>query len=271
MVVRRSLFVVVATLAWVCAHGKAVAQSPSPAPSCAKPFVDARTTSVATPIVPLAAMQQGVSGEVIVQITLDEHSKIVDATIVQSPSPLLNKAALDAARASTFATRIIDCVPVGDSYDFVVDFQATGRLQPGPPAAMVAYFSGAWNCATAGGSLLVRVFGLDPTKRAFSETDAFNDTNGDVLRTSASYEQVGNELFVFGRLPSGTYAGRSYGWSHDHLVFDVIPTSGSSVRGMVTYERVDASHFRVTVGKIDATAEANADRCERIVPPVPAR
>jgi hypothetical protein len=39
---------------------------------------------------------------------------------------------------------------------------------------------------------------------------------------------------------------------------------------MVTYERVDASHFRVTVGKIDATAEASADRCERIVPPVPA-
>jgi hypothetical protein len=60
--------------------------------------------------------------------------------VAQSPSPILNEAAIDAALGSTFATRILDCVPVGDTYNFIVDFEPAATLRPGPPAAMVDYF-----------------------------------------------------------------------------------------------------------------------------------
>jgi TonB family protein len=98
---------------------------PTPTPlACAVPNADAKTINAAEPETPAIAQQQGITGEVIVQVSLDENSHLVSASIVKSPSALLNNAALAAARASRFQTRIANCKPVADSYNFIVDFQS---------------------------------------------------------------------------------------------------------------------------------------------------
>jgi TonB family protein len=98
---------------------------PTPTPiACAVPNADARTINAVQAETPAIAQQQGITGEVTVQVSLDETSKLVAEKVVKSPSALLNNAALAAARQSTFKTRIVDCKPVADSYFFVVDFQS---------------------------------------------------------------------------------------------------------------------------------------------------
>ena len=68
------------------------------------------------------AQQQGITGEVWVRVSLDENSKIVSTSIDKTPSAVLNNAALQATRASTFKTRVVNCQPVADSYRFIVEF-----------------------------------------------------------------------------------------------------------------------------------------------------
>ena len=95
-----------------------------PTPACARPNVDARTVNAVPAETPPLAQQQGISGEVTVVVSLDENSKLVSATVQKSPSSLLNNAALQAAKSSTYQTRIANCKPVADSYRFIVEFQS---------------------------------------------------------------------------------------------------------------------------------------------------
>jgi TonB family protein len=74
------------------------------------------------PDTPAIAQQQGISGVVQVLVALDANSKLVSATIQKSPSGLLNNAAIQAARASTFQTEIVDCKPVAANYLYQVEF-----------------------------------------------------------------------------------------------------------------------------------------------------
>jgi TonB family protein len=98
---------------------------PTPTPlACAVPNADARTLNAAQPETPPLAQQQGITGEVVVTVTLDADSHLTNAAIARSPSPLLNNAALQAARQSSFKTRIVACKPVADTYNFIVDFQS---------------------------------------------------------------------------------------------------------------------------------------------------
>jgi TonB family protein len=96
--------------------------TPTPTPSCAVPNADARTINAAHPETPAIAQQQGITGEVVVQVTLDVNSKVTEAHVIKSPSVILNKAAIAAAQQSTFKTRIANCQPVSESYNFIVDF-----------------------------------------------------------------------------------------------------------------------------------------------------
>ena len=99
--------------------------TPTPTPlACAVPNADARTVTAAAPETPAIAQQQGITGEVVVKVALDETSHIVSASVVKSPSSVLNNAALTATRQSTFKTRIENCKPVADTYNFIVEFQS---------------------------------------------------------------------------------------------------------------------------------------------------
>lgn len=95
------------------------------APSCADPNADATVTNVATPDYPDSArdLQLG-NVSVLVKVTLDARGALVGATIAQSSGNLaVDDAALRAARQSTYAPRIVNCVPSAGSYIFRADFQ----------------------------------------------------------------------------------------------------------------------------------------------------
>jgi TonB family protein len=104
-------------------------QAPTPKPtptpqSCARPNVPATTLHAIEPDTPAMAQSQGISGTVQVIVALDESSHIVSTSIGSSPSAVLNQAALQAARQSTFQTEIKDCKPIAARYLFSVDFSS---------------------------------------------------------------------------------------------------------------------------------------------------
>jgi TonB family protein len=96
---------------------------PTPKPlSCARPNVQPGTDRAVEPDMPAMAQQMGITGDVTVDISLDENNHIVAATVESSPSKILNSAAITAAKQSTFHTEIKDCKPVAATYRFVVTF-----------------------------------------------------------------------------------------------------------------------------------------------------
>lgn len=100
--------------------------APTPTPlACANPNVPAKTVNAVQAETPTLAQQQGISGEVTVLVSLDENSKLsTPPTVQKSPSVLLNKAAIDAARQSTYQTEIRNCKPIAATYRFIVEFQS---------------------------------------------------------------------------------------------------------------------------------------------------
>lgn len=58
-----------------------------------------------------------------VQVSLDDRGRVTDAHIYASTGTMsLDRAAVDAARRSTYAPQIVDCQPAGGTYLFKVDF-----------------------------------------------------------------------------------------------------------------------------------------------------
>jgi TonB family protein len=107
-----------------------IAASPSPGPAlptpaavpCEHPNVPGKTTFAFTPKMPAMAAHQGIEGVVYVAVALDEKSHITGTRIISSPSAILNNAALEAARNSTFQTQIRNCKPVPGDFVFGVVF-----------------------------------------------------------------------------------------------------------------------------------------------------
>jgi TonB family protein len=79
--------------------------------------------AAAQPDTPPIAQQQGITGDVEVVVTLDANSRQSQPpTVRQSPSRILNAAAIDAARQSRFQTEIRNCTPIAAQYLFIVEF-----------------------------------------------------------------------------------------------------------------------------------------------------
>lgn len=107
----------------------AIAATPLPQPtptplSCARPDVPAATLHAVEPETPPLAQQQGIAGTVDVVVSLDAQSRVVATRVQHSANPVLDAAALAAARGSRFRTEIKDCAPVAADYIFSVEFTA---------------------------------------------------------------------------------------------------------------------------------------------------
>lgn len=95
--------------------------SASPHPSCSQPFAAARVVTAVAPDVPDDDPQTATAQ---VQVTLDASGHVSDAHVYQSTDDMrLDRAAVAAARRSTYAAAIDNCLPIGGSYLFRVDFQ----------------------------------------------------------------------------------------------------------------------------------------------------
>lgn len=82
---------------------------PEPPLTCEHPFVDGGADHSVAVEAPPMARQQGISGIVVVSVTVDENGKPLSTRIVSSPSAMLNSAGLAAARAMTYTPAIYRC------------------------------------------------------------------------------------------------------------------------------------------------------------------
>ena len=98
--------------------------TPTPRPQCAVPNADPHTISASPPDTPEMAKEQGISGEVWVQVSLDAAGHVTGTSVIKTPSAILNSAAISAARESTYAPEIVDCKPTGGTYKFVAVFDS---------------------------------------------------------------------------------------------------------------------------------------------------
>lgn len=92
-------------------------------PSCDTPAVEATMRSAAVPRYPDLARAAGVTGTVGIAVTLSPTGDIVATSIDSSSGSVpLDLAALEAARASTYTPRIVDCKAVPSTYIFKAIF-----------------------------------------------------------------------------------------------------------------------------------------------------
>jgi TonB family protein len=96
--------------------------TPTPKATCDRPDVAARTIDVADPEMPAMARERNVTGTVDVRVDLSETGAVRAVSIANSPDVVLDDAALDAARRSTYAPEIVDCKTQSGSYLFRVEF-----------------------------------------------------------------------------------------------------------------------------------------------------
>lgn len=97
--------------------------APSPTATCAVPHADARAVHVVEAEYPAQAVTLRASGTVLVRITLTAAGAVADASVYRSAhNRFLDQAAVEAARASTYAPEEVQCVPVGGVDLFRADF-----------------------------------------------------------------------------------------------------------------------------------------------------
>ncbi len=93
-------------------------------PSCARPATVATTTHAVEPEYPDEAIARRVTGTAQVLVTLDENSRIVDATIGRSSGfKPLDDSARAAAQGAEFRTATFRCRPVAGTFWFVIEFR----------------------------------------------------------------------------------------------------------------------------------------------------
>jgi TonB family protein len=96
--------------------------TPTPKATCDRPDVAARTIAVAGAEMPDIARERNVTGTVDVRVDLSETGAVRGVSIANTPDAVLDEAALDAARHSTYAPEIVDCKAQSGSYLFRVEF-----------------------------------------------------------------------------------------------------------------------------------------------------
>jgi len=117
----RNKFFFILILVLSFALTNALAQTPAQTKSISGGVLNGKATSLAKPSFPAAARAVGASGAVNVQVVIDENGDIVSATAI-SGHPLLQQAAVQAARASKFSPTTLEGQPVRVSGVIVYNF-----------------------------------------------------------------------------------------------------------------------------------------------------
>jgi len=100
------------------------ASTPTPKPACQVPFKEAAAVNLVTPEYPEAAREANLGPVVvIVKITLSASASVLDASVLQtSNNSQIDRAAVQAARQSSYSPKLDNCAPVSGSYTFRANF-----------------------------------------------------------------------------------------------------------------------------------------------------
>lgn len=97
--------------------------SPLETADCADPFREATAASPVVPAYPEFARMTGASGTTVVDVAINADASVADASVfARSGYPYLDKAALNAAKATTYEAGRSYCRPVPGTYRFVTTF-----------------------------------------------------------------------------------------------------------------------------------------------------
>jgi hypothetical protein len=99
-------------------------RQPDPVPdaTCTTGPVLTTTVHQVTPAYPKEALAAKVTGPVHVRVVMDDQSRVVWTDVIDSASPLLTPAAVQAARDSTYKTMVVNCTPMPSEEYFTVKF-----------------------------------------------------------------------------------------------------------------------------------------------------
>ncbi|MDP9017634.1 MAG: energy transducer TonB [Candidatus Eremiobacteraeota bacterium] len=96
----------------------------TPKPTCSAPYVEATTRDKFVPETPALALEQGLAGSVKVKVDLSAGGVVTDAKVFESSgSSILDAAAVEAAKRTTYIPKTVDCEHVPGSYLFRVTFE----------------------------------------------------------------------------------------------------------------------------------------------------
>ncbi len=104
----RGMTIVLFLLVAGCSEG-----GPTTPSACATPDRAPVLLRQVQPDTPPMALQQGILGDVVVRVTLDGSGAVTAAVVVRSANAVLNSAALNGARASTYQPGLQNCTPGG--------------------------------------------------------------------------------------------------------------------------------------------------------------
>ena len=244
------------------------AQTSSSELSCADPNVAAHIVVAATPVTPPEARTLGLSGDVVVQVSLNEQSQITEARVIRSASGYFNNPALAATRSSKFAAEIKNCVPVAGTYAFIVRFV----VRPLSPPEISAYFIGTWHCMFAGGGQSVIAIGLNAGgAMAFDQGEVATDRR--IGNASGLYTETDGVTSATDTSKNDSFSGTSPGWQGQTLTFTgsrraptgTLQSGAPAFRETpetLTYVRTDDAHFTRTIvvnGQIESS-----ESCSRL-------
>jgi TonB family protein len=222
------------------------AAAPSAASRCAHPNVGARTLHAVAPEVPPQVIHFGVGGRVVVIVSLAADGHILAARAAGASSRFLEPSALAAARASKFAPAVRNCVQVGGTYTFVVDYSPPTQL-PEQHADPLTYFLGAWHCTTASGN--ARTLTFTPNAAGLSENDGSTTTT-----------LTRDQYHVWRIRRNGRLIGWAFPWVDDTWTWG----ANGSDADLVRYEADDDATFTMTT-TVGATLAniAQTETCKR--------
>jgi TonB family protein len=91
--------------------------------ACAVPFASAAVSAAAPADLPAIAAGQNITGITEVRIVLDPSGRLAsESVLASSGNRWIDRAAITAARQSSYRAEIRACAPVGGAYGLVVDF-----------------------------------------------------------------------------------------------------------------------------------------------------
>ncbi len=97
--------------------------TPTPKPACTAPDVPAKTIAPVAPEIPQLASEEGLTGTTEVEVHLSASGAVLDASVYRSSgSMLLDRAAIGAARASSYSPEQRACRNIPGSYLFSAQF-----------------------------------------------------------------------------------------------------------------------------------------------------